>query len=288
MRKRPTGLAGIAFLVFLGLLVSRTAAGECVDCHEQQVKGFGDSVHGLRACEKPGDAACATCHGDGKAHMEAGGDKSLIKGLRGRQGADACLACHDKVTDQEAFRNGIHANSGTVNCLSCHSIHSAAKGAPKLLAKAEPAVCATCHAATARSFADKPFVHRMGRGGLTCSSCHEPHARTGISGMKRTRADEPACLGCHADKRGPFVYEHIQPTLGGCMSCHEPHGSVNPKQLKRSSVDQLCRECHSTLSKGTAGSQPSSDHNTFTGRWRNCTTCHVAVHGSNRSPRLTK
>lgn len=287
MRKRPTGLAGPAFLVFLGLLVPRTAAAECVDCHEQQAKHFADSVHGLRACERPGDAACATCHGDGKAHMEAGGDKALIRGLRGRQGADACLACHDKVTDQEAFRNGIHANKDVVNCLSCHSIHSAATGAPRLLARQEPELCASCHSNKARSLEDKPFKHAMGRGGLACSSCHEPHARNGVSGLKKGRGDETVCVSCHSEKRGPFVFPHLSIT-GDCMSCHEPHGSVNPKQLKRGSVDQLCRECHSTLSSGKAGSQPSSDHNLMTSRWRSCTTCHVAVHGSNRSPRLMK
>ena len=72
------------------------------------------------------------------------------------------------------------------------------------------------------------------------------------------------------------------------MSCHEPHGSPNPKQLKRAAVDTLCRECHSTISKNTLGSQPSADHNMLTARWRSCTTCHVAIHGSNRSPRLLK
>ena len=84
--------------------------------------------------------------------------EALIKGLHGRQGAEACLACHDKVTDQETFRNGIHANTDTANCLSCHSIHSADKTASKLLAKAEPDLCAKCHPVQAHSFKDKPFA----------------------------------------------------------------------------------------------------------------------------------
>jgi hypothetical protein len=38
----------------------------------------------------------------------------------------------------------------------------------------------------------------------------------------------------------------------------------------------------------TAGSQPPSFHNISNPRFQNCTTCHVTVHGSNRSPQLLK
>lgn len=72
------------------------------------------------------------------------------------------------------------------------------------------------------------------------------------------------------------------------MSCHLPHGSVNPKQLTRANVYQLCLECHSPIAGGTLGSQPPSFHNLTSARYQNCTTCHVAIHGSNRDPQLLK
>jgi predicted CXXCH cytochrome family protein len=72
------------------------------------------------------------------------------------------------------------------------------------------------------------------------------------------------------------------------MSCHEPHGSTNPMALTRPRVDQLCLECHSLIEGGTFGSQPPSFHDLRSPRYRNCTTCHVAVHGSNTSPMLLK
>ena len=58
--------------------------------------------------------------------------------------------------------------------------------------------------------------------------------------------------------------------------------------LKRATVAQLCIECHSPLTTGTLGSQPPSFHNLRLPRYQNCTTCHVAVHGSNRDPQLLK
>ena len=75
---------------------------------------------------------------------------------------------------------------------------------------------------------------------------------------------------------------------GDCRACHEPHGSSNPMALKRSRVDQLCLECHSPIEGGTLGPQPPAIHDLFSPRYRNCTTCHVAIHGSNTSPALLK
>jgi predicted CXXCH cytochrome family protein len=72
------------------------------------------------------------------------------------------------------------------------------------------------------------------------------------------------------------------------MTCHEPHASNNMHRLKRATVSQLCLECHSPITGGTLGSQPPSFHNLLTARYQNCTTCHVAIHGSNRSPQLVK
>jgi hypothetical protein len=54
-------------------------------------------------------------------------------------------------------------------------------------------------------------------------------------------------------------------------------------------VEQLCLSCHSqTGGPRTYGSQPPSFHDLTLPRYRNCTTCHTAVHGSNLSPQLLK
>jgi len=134
------------------------------------------------------------------------------------------------------------------------------------------------------------------RGGMACSSCHEPHGRPGKSTrslmmtnhLRATQSGEVPCTSCHAEKRGPFVFQHGAFSVGECTTCHETHGSTNPKMLRRAEVFQLCIECHSPTGSGTVGSQPPSFHNLNSPRYRNCTSCHVAIHGSNRDPQLFK
>jgi DmsE family decaheme c-type cytochrome len=267
------------------------AVPSCSDCHEQ-AKAFAANPHAngkAKKGEAVPNAVCESCHGSGTAHMEAGGDKTLIYKPAGRAGADkTCLSCHDKNTDRISRHAGMHANSAAVNCLSCHSIHSSETRAAHLLAKPQPALCATCHATQVASFRNKPYAHRIGRGGMECSSCHEPHGRPARESLRQTAAGQLPCFNCHSDKRGPFVFQHGAVAVGDCVTCHEPHGSSNPKQLKRANVYQLCIECHSPLTSNTLGSQPPSFHNLSSPRYQNCTTCHVAVHGSNRDPQLLK
>jgi predicted CXXCH cytochrome family protein len=38
------------------------------------------------------------------------------------------------------------------------------------------------------------------------------------------------CLGCHAQYRGPYAYQH-PPVTENCMTCHLVHGSPNTNLL---------------------------------------------------------
>lgn len=264
---------------------------KCADCHEDQVKGFLGSPHARWTAKetKPSpEDFCANCHGDGAKHMESGGEKNLIQGFHTGKDAENCLACHQAAGQHDSFSAGVHSNSEAVNCLSCHSIHKADPKSPDLLAKAPGALCATCHGVVSSSFRAKPYAHRLDRGGMTCLDCHNAHGRRGET-LRLTRQGEVPCLTCHNDLRGPFVFDHVTGSAGDCLSCHQPHGSSNPNMLLWARVDQLCLSCHSrTGGANTLGSQPPSFHNLALPRWRNCTTCHVAVHGSNLSPGLLK
>ncbi len=264
-------------LLFVLVLAGSTAAQEpapsCSDCHDQ-AKTFRTNPHA-----RAGD--CTICHGDGAEHIESGGDKTKITVPRGRTGSDeTCLMCHEQT------RGAMHANTEQVNCLTCHSVHSSDARSPHLVAKPQLALCGSCHTQST-SMRNKPYAHRLDRGGMSCSSCHDPHARRSAH-LRRTKSDEPPCLSCHTEKRGPFVFSHGALETGDCTTCHETHGSSNPKQLKRASVQQVCIECHSPTATATLGSQPPSFHNLSLPRYQNCTTCHVAVHGSNRDPQLLK
>jgi DmsE family decaheme c-type cytochrome len=273
------------------------ATPSCGDCHEQ-AKAFVTNPHARGAVNAGvvSNDACTPCHGDGTEHMADGGDKAKIATPRGRTGSDeTCLLCHDTATDRMSRRGGVHANSETVNCLTCHSIHKSDPRSAHLVAKPQLALCGTCHTQAA-SMRNKPYAHRLDRGGMTCSSCHEPHGRASkgerslalVGHLRTTTAAEAPCVSCHTEKRGPFVFPHGALEVAECTACHETHGSSNPKQLVRATVQQVCLECHSTLGTPALGSQPPSFHNLSLPRYQNCTTCHVAVHGSNRDPQLLK
>lgn len=261
----------------------------CGDCHELAAT-FTRNPHarGMLEGGVVPNGTCETCHGDATAHIEAGGDPSLIVKPQGREGANICLTCHNVASDQKTFHAGVHANSALVNCLSCHAIHKSDPRSPRLLAAPQPALCNNCHLTQVAEFRNRPYTHRIGRGGMECTSCHETHARPGKETLRRNDAGESPCLSCHSEKRGPFVFQHPGMAIGDCQNCHQPHGSNNPKMLKRAQVYQLCMECHTQINHDTLGSTPPAFHNLNLARYRNCTTCHVAVHGSNRSPQLFK
>jgi len=271
----------------------------CSDCHEE-AKTFALNPHahvtGTVTKGQVTNDSCVPCHGDGTEHALSGGDKTKISKPAGVKGAnEVCLLCHETTTNRITRHAGMHSNSAAVNCLTCHSMHHSNPTSPHLVAKPQLQLCGTCHTQAA-SFRNRPYAHRLDRGGMECTSCHEPHGRTSATAralalnttLRTTAAGEAPCLNCHADKRGPYVFPHGGREVGDCTACHEPHGSVNPHQLKRAEVWQLCIECHSPIGNETLGSQPPSFHTLSDLRYRNCTTCHVAIHGSNRDPQLFK
>jgi len=163
-----------------------------------------------------------------------------------------------------------------VECLACHAPgHGVIAEAPLL--RAEPrALCGGCHRSEAARFA-LPFAHRdAARQPMHCTYCHSVHG-TGRPARLTALDRSGACTECHGDLAGPQVFEHPPRSVEGCSSCHDPHGSPNPRQLIRHSVALLCVECHTDLPRS---------HDITSPRYRNCTSCHSAIHGSNRDRRL--
>jgi len=263
-----------------------SASTPCATCHEEVAAAFATNPHTRIAsatAPKQVTNVCESCHGDGTKHAEEG-DKTLIKVPKGGGAANVCLSCHQGNDAFQFAPNGSHA-SASVYCGTCHSIHGAP--AARLLRTPTGSLCVGCHPGQKNLF-DKPYSHHLGRGGMECTSCHNPHGGTGEKNLKKTMSGEAPCFSCHPATQGPFVFTHVTGFAGTCLNCHEPHGSNNPKMLVRARVDQLCLECHTAYPSGTLGSQPPSFHDLRSPRYQNCTTCHVAVHGSNSSPMLLK
>lgn len=269
-----------ALLVIVGILAAGQAPESpepvgremCLSCHEVS-RSFLGSVHGTQECE--------TCHGIGAAHVEAGGDPELIRGAAWSGWNGSCLACHSVGERGLAdFERSVHGRN-QVDCLECHAVHPA-QGGFKLLRSRPVDLCITCHASAEADFR-KPFHHPVLEGGVSCIDCHSPHSDARASHQRLEISPEFGCTSCHADKKGPFVFDHAPVAAGECQVCHTSHGGFNSKLLIRSQVHQLCLECHS-LAPGVATSQPPSIHDLRSPRWRSCTTCHREIHGSNNRP----
>ena len=136
---------------------------------------------------------------------------------------------------------------------------------------------------------------------MQCSDCHNPHgafAPTWRVGQRPRMVEQgpgggdEVCIKCHADKRGPFAFEHPPVHIEGCETCHSPHGSMNTRLLRRPVVYTLCLECHNGAGtfgrEGTGVIAQSSTHNMFDPRFHNCTACHVRIHGSNADPNFLR
>jgi DmsE family decaheme c-type cytochrome len=163
--------------------------------------------------------------------------------------------------------------------VQCHSAHSP-KVKDGLLIAAQPQLCYTCHLEAKAEFS-KPFHHRVNEKLIGCNDCHNPHGGYLQRNLRTTAAQDATCFTCHAEKAGPFVFEHAPVKTEGCVSCHTPHGSVNPRLLKRSNVNLLCLECHTFTVDSAAPAIPSF-HNQAQ-KYQACTMCHTQIHGSNQS-----
>ena len=91
-------------------------AALCGDFHEDQSKAFPANPHARlpklwRPTAAKPNALCESCHGDGAAHIESGGEKPLIRGFQTRADSDTCLSCHLPRGDHSGLRGGIHTNS---------------------------------------------------------------------------------------------------------------------------------------------------------------------------------
>jgi DmsE family decaheme c-type cytochrome len=248
----------------------------CKTCHEDLSKAFERTPH-FKTTLADGHG-CESCHGPGSAHVDGGGDKSKIytfKNVSKQEVNSRCLTCHSEKPQQRHFAASSHASSN-VGCLDCHSPHQA-REAEHLLVKSQPELCYSCHLSAKADFA-KPFHHRVNEHLIECADCHNVHGTTTVRQLRTTANGDAACVKCHADKQGPFVYEHVPVKTEGCSSCHTPHGSSNPRLLRVSQVNLLCLQCHSFPAQGPAG--PAHNQST---KYQACTMCHATIHGSNAS-----
>src|SRR4051794_23079836 len=76
------------------------------------------------AKESPDKTGCEGCHGPGKAHVDAGGDKDTVvyafSAMKSQQIVALCLNCHKKEFSRANIKRSEHTQHD-VACTSCHS-----------------------------------------------------------------------------------------------------------------------------------------------------------------------
>jgi DmsE family decaheme c-type cytochrome len=245
-------------------------AAICADCHTDTVNAFKNTPHAQSA------QACEGCHGDSKAHVAAGGGKGTMRNFKGLSAAEVsavCVTCHNK-GGQKHWTGSMH-DSRSVSCITCHEPHPAGGAVPKaLLRKPQFELCTGCHLQKKAALMRSSHMP-MREGKMNCTSCHNPHGTPYPRQLLQVSINQN-CYSCHAEKRGPFLWEHA-PVRENCMNCHDAHGTVNDYLLK---VKQptLCIQCHNGFAGGGMGNAHAArDRYAFN---QSCMNCHPMIHGS--------
>jgi DmsE family decaheme c-type cytochrome len=286
----------------------------CQGCHEEIYNAFFKrNAHRIVETNKKRgweEKACESCHGPGSKHAESTSADDILNPSKMKPAAAdrICLTCHLNTPTNVGRVMGGHARN-QVRCADCHSIHKeppkagalgatllpgGATSTPSRSVDARTANCVRCHTNTWAEFM-RPFRHNLPEGSMTCTDCHNPHGGTNRSMWLNTSMREPGCFKCHGDKRGPFTFEHAPVRLEGCVTCHMPHGSQNPRMLTHHEVRYQCLECHSNIgaqtgaaASNTLGGIPPAFHDLRSPRYRNCTVCHIKIHGSHVNRGFTR
>ena len=232
----------------------------CLGCHASQVAEFQKTLMGRISRTQPGKFACENCHGPGSAHAAAGGGRG-VGGIMSFEADDPrtseekngiCLACHER-GDRTNWHGSTHEERGLA-CVNCHTIMKSVSRKNQLKTAFEADTCFQCHKdRRAQMFRSSHMPLREGK--ITCSDCHNPHGSFTEALLKKDSIND-TCYTCHAEKRGPFLFEH-EPVRENCDNCHDPHGTVQEFSLKLARP-RLCFECHSFGHGSTTGPVQSS------------------------------
>jgi DmsE family decaheme c-type cytochrome len=257
----------------------------CLTCHEDQKKGYHGNPHARASNPRTpgGKQGCESCHGPGQAHVDGGGDKSKIKNpatMTLRDANASCQSCHNR-GNHDNFGGSKH-EARNVGCVTCHSVHAPKSEQAGLKTNTQVETCAQCHRKEVNKVHRSSHMPVGAKNGakMECTTCHNVHGSQNVKMLREGNSITESCATCHAEKRGPFLWEHA---VGreNCVTCHDPHGSNNERMLV-AKQPMLCQRCHvhsrhpATIYDST---QITNRSNRIAGR--SCVNCHQMIHGSN-------
>lgn len=281
----------------------------CIDCHgaggEKSAKSVYLTTHATTVDPATPFAhrnqGCEACHGPSRAHTEkqAAAHRpappvSFAPDAPVEEKNATCLGCHGDSRSMFHWTGSVHDIENTA-CVDCHTIHQSSD--PVLALETQPQVCYACHQEQRAQFL-RQSRHPVDTGTgvtshlglLSCADCHLPHGAVSDGSLIQNTLNE-TCYVCHAEKRGPFLWEH-QPVREDCNICHLPHGA-NYEALLVARQPWLCQRCHSaqfhpsTAYSGADIPPQGAGQSILAG---SCLNCHQQVHGSNHPSgvRLTR
>lgn len=251
---------------------------QCESCHEQAVKDYAVTAHGVaRTGGQQAAARCSDCHGShdivkrdnpasrvSRENLEATcaachGNEALIQKAN-MPGGNVASKFHDSIHGQ-AMANKTAAHAAVPTCTSCHGAHDLrGKDDPKSkVARGNVATtCATCHMNVKAEW-EQSHHGKLRQASVMqapgCTDCHSTHEIAQHRDPKFVLAVTDRCGTCHADFASTYRDTfHGQVTQLGyvqiatCASCHGAH-SVLPKDDPLSKVSAqnrlaTCQQCH--------------------------------------------
>jgi DmsE family decaheme c-type cytochrome len=244
----------------------------CGECHDDMPDIVAKTIHGkLGPHEMDPEYSCESCHGPGEEHAMSDGEEPIAHRFndetRESDANSVCASCHIG-GETMGWHSSEHSASGLI-CLDCHDVK---KPYAKLSLREQSNLCAQCHADQEALF-NLPSHHPLWEQKMGCLDCHNPHGAEET--MLRADNVNDLCLDCHADKHGPFLYEH-EPVVEDCLICHNAKGAVQNNLLKANETS-LCLRCHA----GHEDVHPNlSTPERRAGYMAKCTRCHSQIHGS--------
>ena len=188
--------------------------------------------------------------------------------------------------------NHTNTTPAATNCTPTYQRQNTAQ-----LASPETELCLGCHQEV-RAQLHLPSHHPVREGFVGCTDCHDVHG-PGFAGIGEAEMARELCLDCHAQHRGPFIFEH-SPVEEDCGICHAPHGAV-ANNLLLQNEPFICLQCHQphfhsglmaydgAFPDGTPPGTPAEEfglsgvsHPDSFKRvmMTKCTQCHQSVHGT--------
>ncbi len=205
----------------------------CGSCHTTgySEEGNQDGLPGMIGTWSEPGIQCESCHGPGRAHADAGGDKSLITV---DTSADLCGSCHIRgekdtipakggyIRHHEQYNEFLASPHAALDCVTCHDPHDGVVQLRQSGADTTKTSCTTCHSAKADTQASAVM-----KAMVSCTDCHMPRI------TKSAQGNAAAYQG--------DVRTHLFAIDSETMTQFDADGNL---AITKVSLDFACKTCH--------------------------------------------